>query len=151
MLKTVLLASAMIISMPALAQDMKTQQQTPQTPVPTEQVTPATDDAVPTQAPTTAQQAQATPAAPATGPAQIAEVVNSEFPSYDKNSDGNLDKTEFASWMIALKTASDPTTKPGDPATQAWVNGAFATADADKSALVSKDELTAYLSKSAAG
>ena len=78
-------------------------------------------------------------------------MINSEFPSYDKNADGNLDKAEFGTWMVALKTASDPSTKPGDPATQTWVNGAFASADTDKSNVVTKEELTTYLSKGASG
>jgi len=173
-LKSVLLASAVMISVPALAQDQVPSTSTQQTTPPTEQsvqrpalsqdsstpqtATPDAQDpaAAQTQQPTTADQAQAAPAQPATGQpasaaAQVAQIVNQEFPTYDKNADGNLDKTEFGSWMVALKTASDPTTKPDDPATKSWVNGAFASADTDKSAQVSKDELTAYLSKSVSG
>jgi hypothetical protein len=95
--------------------------------------------------------AAATPAEPAavTGATQIAQVVNTEFPTYDKNADTNLDKTEFGAWMVALKTASDPATKAGDPATVKWIDGAFASADADKSKSVSKAELTTYLSQGA--
>ncbi|MES2339879.1 MAG: EF-hand domain-containing protein [Pseudomonadota bacterium] len=89
------------------------------------------------------------PAAPVTGATQIAQVVNTEFPTYDKNSDTNLDKAEFGAWMVALRTASDPATKAGDPATVKWVDGAFASADTDRSKVVSKAELTAYLSQGA--
>lgn len=185
MLKSILLASAMTISVPALAQD---QTMTPQTPPasqatppaetttpPTDAVTaqPASDATVQEQAQTAtsaqaaaqtpaqpqaaapAEQAAAaepatTPQQPASGGDQVAQIVNSEFPSYDKNADGSLDKAEFGSWMVALKTASDPSTRADDPATQSWVSGAMASADADKSSSVTKEELTAYLSKGAA-
>lgn len=189
MLKTVLLASAMLVSAPAFAQDQSTtgtspttssgsmtpaqdattapQQQSPTTaPADTTTAQPAQDATVADQSATPpaadpntatqsapAEQAQASPApaSPAASPAdQVASVVNTEFPSYDKNSDGNLDKTEFGSWMVALKTASDPSTKATDPATTKWVDGAFASADSDKSKAVSKDELTSYLSGAAA-
>ena len=89
------------------------------------------------------------PAAAVTGATQIAQVVNTEFPTYDKNADTNLDKGEFGAWMVALKSASDPATKAGDPATVKWIDGAFASADTDKSKAVSKDELTKYLSQGA--
>lgn len=89
------------------------------------------------------------PATPVTGASQIAAVVDTEFPTYDKNADSNLDKSEFGAWMVALKTASDPATKATDPATVKWVDGAFASADTDKSTAVSKAELTAYLSQGA--
>lgn len=101
-----------------------------------------------TAATSTAPAGGAEPAA-VTGATQIAQVVSTEFPTYDKNADTNLDKTEFGAWMVALKTASDPATKPGDPATVKWIDGAFASADADKSKAVSKDELTKYLSQGA--
>ena len=76
---------------------------------------------------------------------QVAQVVATEFPGYDKDSNGTLSETEFAAWMVALKTASDPTTKADAPATKAWVGAAFAQADKDKSKTVSKEELTGFL------
>jgi hypothetical protein len=173
MLKSILLASAVMISAPAFAQDAPVPGRVPQntaTPpvdtstAPTE--TPAasetpTQDSVTAQTPRTttdapaptasARTAAATPTAgaPAAGAAQIAQVVNTEFPSYDKDANGALNKVEFGSWMVALKTASDPATKATDPATQTWVGNAFASADVDKSAAVSKDELTKFLSQGA--
>jgi hypothetical protein len=117
---------------------------------PVPQATPADPAAQPAPAEVAAAPAAPTPAEPAvTGATQIAQVVNTEFPTYDKNADTNLDKTEFSAWMVALKTASDPATKAGDPATVKWIDGAFASADADKSTMVSKVELTAYLSQGA--
>lgn len=195
MLKTLLLASAMTISVPALAQDQTTPPQTTEPAAPGREATPPTETTTPpaetteaqpasdatvqeqAQTATTAEQAAqtpaqtpatpateqpapaeqaaaaatpATPAQPASGGDQVAQIVNTEFPSYDKNSDGSLDKAEFGSWMVALKSASDPSTKADDPATQSWVTGALASADTDKSSTITKEELTTYLSKGAA-
>jgi hypothetical protein len=96
------------------------------------------------------QSAQATPAQqPATSGNQVAQVVNSEFPTYDKDGNGQLSQAEFSSWMVALKQASDPSAKAGDPATTKWVSAAFTQADTDKSRSVSKSELTSFLSQGA--
>ena len=198
MLKHVLLASAVLISAPALAQN---QPQTtipapdanaapaqpqampapqpptatnpaPQTaPAPTAAVPatptpPTTADSQPQAMPTTptspaanAQAANPAPAAPATAAAaptpaspaaapgaQVADVVNSEFGTYDKNNDGKLTKTEFGAWMTALRTKADPSLKD-DAANKAWVAQAFTQADTDKSKTISKDELTNFLSQ----
>ncbi|MEO5938548.1 MAG: EF-hand domain-containing protein [Sphingomonas sp.] len=148
MLKHVLLTGAVLIATPAFAQTAPTT--TP--PVPAAPVTPAPAPATPPTAAApaapTAPAAEPAPAAPAAadpGPgAQIADVVNKEFPSYDKNSDAKLTKAEFGAWMFALRKASDPALKD-DAANKTYVAGAFTTADTDKSKSVSKDELTNYL------
>lgn len=95
-----------------------------------------------------------TPAAPAqsstaeaAGPAQITQVVDSEFPTYDTDSSGTLSDKEFGSWIVALKTASDPATKADSAETKSWVKAAFAQADLDKSKSVSKSELASFLTK----
>ena len=49
--------------------------------------------------------------------------------------------------MLALKTASDPATKPASKETKTWLNQAFAQADKDESRSVSKTELTGFLSQ----
>jgi Ca2+-binding EF-hand superfamily protein len=153
MLKYVLLAGAMTLSAPAFAQTAPTQDMAPQ---PTQSAPTTTDQTVPTQpAPQTA-----VPADSATAPAQdavaatqpvaatqVADVVTKEFPSYDKNGDGNLSAKEFDAWMVALKTASDPSTKATAPATKTWLNQAFAQADTDKNKKVSQAELTGFLSQ----
>jgi hypothetical protein len=90
-----------------------------------------------------------TAAQPATGPAQIAQVVDTEFPSYDKDKSGTLSEPEFSSWMVALKTKSDPSTKADSPAVKTWVDQAFASADKDKNKALSKAELTGFLSQGA--
>ena len=83
----------------------------------------------------------------------VANIVNSEFPAYDANNDGQLDKAEFSRWMVALKDQEMKTTGQAlspDKVT-AWADGAFTTADTDKSASVSKPELISYLSGGTAG
>ncbi len=162
MLKYALLAGAMTIAAPVLAQ-MAPQTATnpapaatttpvaPATPATTTDAAPATTQAAPasptTAAPAAPQTATAAPAEqPATG-SQVAQVVDAEFPTYDKDSDGKLSQTEFSAWMVALKTKSDPATKADSPETKKWNTAAFAQADADKSKSVGKDELTAFLSK----
>lgn len=166
MLRYILLASAVTISFPVLAQDKAaeakaapvTQAAPAQTVSPVDQamssVTPAADQAAPQEARTdqaqTAQAAapaQTAAAQPATKADQIAQVVNTEFPSYDKDSNGSLNEAEFGAWMVALKKASDPTTKADSAATKAWVDQAFASADTDKNKSLSKAELTGFLTK----
>ena len=94
------------------------------------------------------------PAQPATQPApatSVASIVDSEFPAYDANSDGQLDQSEFSRWMVTLKSQEMKATGQQLPADQvtAWANGAFTSADADKSMMVSKSELITYLSAGA--
>jgi len=188
MLKHVLLASVMMISVPALAQNQPqtnppapdtnaapAQPQTapaPQLPTaanPAPETMPAAPvtatsqpQAMPATPATPAPNAQAAnpapadpataaaspaPASPAAAPgAQVAEVVNSEFGTYDKNKDGKLNKVEFGAWMTALRTKADPSLKD-DAANKTWVAEAFTQADSDKSKTISKDELTNFLSQ----
>jgi hypothetical protein len=169
MLKYVLLAGAMTIAAPAMAQTAAPTAANPapdSTTTPVAPATPATTtDAAPATATVPGATAQAAPASPQTTGAapmqqaaatlteqpatgsQVAQVVDSEFPTYDKDSDGNLNQIEFSAWMVALKTKSDPATKADSPATKKWNTAAFVQADADKSKSVSKDELTGFLSK----
>jgi hypothetical protein len=121
----------------------------PTTAVPATPAAPITADSQPQTMPAPAAPAPneqaANPAAAAPG-AQVAEVVNSEFGTYDKNSDGKLNKAEFGAWMTALRTKADPSVKD-DAANKSWVTQAFAQADSDKSKSVSKDELTNFLAQ----
>jgi hypothetical protein len=170
MLKHVLLASAFLISTPVLAQNQPqtnpTQPDTsvspaqPQTapvpetptttsPAPTTPSAPTTADAQPQTAPAPTAppaDAQAANPAPSGQGAQVADVVNGEFGTYDKNQNGSLSKTEFGAWMTALRTKADPSVKD-DAANKSWVAQAFTQADTDKSKSVSKDELTNFLSQ----
>jgi Ca2+-binding EF-hand superfamily protein len=78
----------------------------------------------------------------------VASIVDSEFPAYDANSDSQLDKAEFSRWMIALKNQEMKSSgqKLAAIDVTAWADGAFTTADTDKSGAVSKAELITYLS-----
>ena len=161
MLKYVLLAGAMTLSVQAFAQDKPVQDMAPQTTQPSQ---PTTDQTAPATQPdqsTTAPTDSAAPVAPAaaapaqdavasaqpTPAAQVSDVVGKEFAGYDKNGDGTLSAKEFDAWMVALKTASDPATKATSPATKTWLTQAFAQADKDKNRKVSKAELTGFLSQ----
>ncbi|KFG91108.1 Calcium-binding EF-hand [Sphingobium herbicidovorans NBRC 16415] len=92
---------------------------------------------------------QAGSAIPTPAPADsVASIVDAEFPAYDANSDGELDKAEFSRWMVALKDQEMKSSgqKLAPPEITAWADGAFATADKDKSMAISKAELISYLS-----
>lgn len=160
MLKYALLAGVMTVAAPALAQQttntaptQATTQTAPQSqtpagsPVTDPQPAPATPMDSATTAATPADTTQAAATQPATSGDQVASVVETEFPTYDANKDGKLEKTEFASWMVKLKQASDPKATATDPKTKSWVNSAFAQADKDKSKSVSKPELIGFLSQ----
>jgi hypothetical protein len=134
MFRTLLITTALAASVPALAQ--------------------TADPATPA-SPAQSQGSAATPAAPAApaNPATaVATIVDSEFPAYDANKDGQLDQSEFSRWMVALKNQEMKATGATLPAEQvtAWASGAFTTADKDKSTSVSKPELISYLSGGAA-
>lgn len=171
MLKYALLAGALTISAPALAQDMPVQDATGGQDVPMSQdtqadpmqtepqtTTPAPESDVQGEAQATAQADATTEADPAaqadatTQPAtpdQVKQLVDSQFPTYDKDGDGDLTQDEFGEWVIALRSASEPTLDAAAPETQSWVGQAFAQADADSSAGVSNAELTSFLAPNA--
>lgn len=126
------------------------------TPAPQEgQTAPAADNAQAAQ-PAPAEQPAATAAAepapaqqPATNPTDIATVVNAEFPKFDADKNGGLDKAEFSTWMTALRKASEPTFQPESAEAIAWNEKAFSQADVDKSASVNATELTVFLTPKA--
>lgn len=158
MLKYALMASAMLVAAPVIAQEQPVSSPNNSTTAPADQTAPTSTS--PTSDPMTAGDPAATGQSTATtgtdttasggavaGTAQIAQVVETEFPTYDKNADGALNTSEFGSWMVALRTASDPATKAGSKEMKAWTSSAFAQADIDKSKSVSKAELTGFLAK----
>lgn len=167
MLKYVLLATAMTLSAPVLAQTTPSQTTTPAakpdpmnnaplgsassaktdpTATPPASSTPSTDTAQTAPAPmdgTTAAPAHSAQTAPA-GAGGVDAVVEQEFASYDKDSNGSLSKVEFGAWMDALKAKSaSGATAATDPK---WNDKAFAQADTDKSKALSKVELASFLS-----
>lgn len=141
MFRTILMTTAIALAAPAMAQTAA-----PAGASPTEGTTPvAPQEAMPA-SPSASQ--SATPAQPANPANSVATIVDTEFPAYDANSDGQLDKAEFGKWMVALKDQEMKATGKTLPPQQvtAWADGAFTTADKDKSSSVSKAELVAYLS-----
>lgn len=140
-MKMILLAGAVAITAPAVAQ----------TQAPATQTAPNTAQPAPTSPTTVPAEAAPTQAAPATTTqSQVAQVVDQQFATYDKDANGALSKTEFSAWMTALKTQANA--KEADPAKEtAWNNAAFQQADGDKSATVTKVELTGFLVKGASG
>lgn len=149
MLKYAMLAGAVLIAAPVLAQ---TTTASPQASAPSGGVAAQTS---PSGAMTTPQSGTPTDPVPmqsaareqpATG-SQVAQVVDSEFPTYDKNGDGKLSAAEFGGWMVALKTKTDPTTKPNAPETKKWISAAFAQADSDKNKSLTKTEVTSFLTQ----
>lgn len=139
MVRTFLLTAALALTAPAMAQMV---------PAPADGATPATPAAP--AAPAAPQ--SAAPSAPTNPAASVASIVDAEFPAYDANKDGQLDQSEFTRWMVALKSQEMKATGSALPAEQvtAWANGAFTTADKDKSTSISKTELVSYLSGGAA-
>ena len=140
-MKTLMIAaSALALSTPALAQ------MEPSTPPAS-----TTQSTTTTQMPTPSAGQPATTTSETTTTATVADpkaLIASEFPTYDKDTSGNLDKTEFAAWMGALKAKTDAKPMPAAEMKK-WSDGAFATADTDKSKTVTLAELQTYLTKSA--
>ena len=141
MMRTLLIASALTAAAPAVAQTTMDQGSGAS---PAQPMGPTSPAAPQPAAPQTA--------SPATTPDSIASIVDAEFPAYDANKDSQLDQSEFGRWMTALKDQEMKSTGNVIAADQltTWVNGAFSTADKDKSANVSKAELITYLSRGAA-
>ncbi|MCJ8159414.1 EF-hand domain-containing protein [Sphingomonas sp. LaA6.9] len=135
MIRTIIFASAIALSAPALAQDAQAPAEAP-------------SESTATQAPAEAAAAPAQDAAAAQPQAaaasQVEQVVNADFPAYDKDANGELSKEEFATWMLKMRQAGGDTATPEKELT-AWAGAAFAQADADKNLTVSKGELTRFL------
>jgi len=151
MLKYALLAGVITLSAPALAQTQTNTAPTQATPGQTVpgsgSVEAQPQSTAPADTTTATDGAQTAAAQPAAGADQVATVVQTEFPTYDANQDGKLEKAEFASWMVKLKQASDPKASAESAATKKWVSAAFAQADTDKSQSISQPELIGFLSK----
>lgn len=172
MLKEALVVSAMMVAVPAAAQE-RGQKNIPG-PVQSEAVpaaaTPGAPKAVPpaqsedgvarrlptsdtaSVTPSTAAPVKTDDGSTQTPPTQVAAIVSREFPAYDSNRNGALEAEEFAAWMAALKVRA-PDAKPGDKPSAMWSTACFNKADADKSKSVSPVELASFFNgtKPAAG
>lgn len=144
MLKQILLIGAAAVSFPALAQEAPPASD-PTAPAPASEPAPAPEAAT-QPAPASGQPA---PSGAAATPAQVAQIVDQEFASYDADSTGDLNEAEFGAWMKKLRAATDPSVDPESADVKTWIGQAFAAADGDKSKSVSKTELTGFLSRGA--
>jgi hypothetical protein len=124
MLKTVILATSMMVAVPAFAQT-------------------AEDTANPET--TTAPAAQEATEEPASQEAQIAAVIDREFGTYDANESGALEQIEFATWMTKLRKMSEPTFDANSEAATAWLTSAFDYADSNDDMVVSQEEMVVLL------
>lgn len=79
--------------------------------------------------------------------AQVAAVVETEFPAYDADKSGQLEEAEFSKWILALKEQEMKSSGKAMNKAEltSWASNAFMTADIDRNAAVTKDELTRYL------
>ncbi len=156
MLKHMLMIGAAAMSFPALAQTTDPAADPTAPPTTTEpalaQPAPIPDSTAPAAEPVTSAPPAASEPAPSSAaatPAQIAQIVDQEFATYDADANGNLNAGEFAAWMKKLRTATDPSVDPESADVKAWIDQAYAAADADKSGGVDKAELTGFLSRGA--
>jgi len=82
-------------------------------------------------------------------PEQIAQLVDKDFATYDKDGNGSLSNEEFGAWMVALRSATEPAFTGQSAADKDWIGKALASADADKSGGVSNAELKGFLAPNA--
>lgn len=92
-----------------------------------------------------AEAAPAAPAAPAANP-QIVAFVDYQFPAADADKNGTLTAAEFTTWVGGLKAAEMQKAgqAPDAAAVKTYADSALATADKDKDAVLSKDELVKF-------
>jgi hypothetical protein len=147
MLKLVSISIAALAASSAFAQvvDPAAPSASPSTAAPSAAQPGAVDPAAPAQPGSTAADPAASTGA---GASPVAAVIDSQFPTYDKDKSGTLSGPEFKQWIADLK-AQEMTSegKPADPAVaKQYAATAWKAADKNKDGTVSKDELTAFLS-----
>ena len=143
-------AAALALSTGALAQTTTTAPAQTTTEKTTTTTTAPADAAAPAAAPattSTTQQTTTTTAQAAPAPAPAADpkaVLAQQFPTYDKDSNGSLSQTEFAAWLVEMKTAQN-SEKLSPEQISKWANDSFTKADKDKSKSVTVAELQGFL------
>ena len=142
-MKSLLIAvGALALATPALAQ-MEPAQPTTSQSTTTQSTTTTPVPAAPAAAEVTTEST-----AVAAAPMDPKTLIASEFPAYDKDSNQMLDRTEFAAWMTALKAKTGEKPMAAAEMTK-WTNGAFGTADKDKSKSLTLAEVQTYLTAGA--
>lgn len=136
-------------------------------PITTEPLAPASTAPLPEQAdPVTSATEQTAPVTPtepaptapaeaaaqgtAATPTQVAQIVDKEFPAYDKDATSDLNEAEFAAWMKTLRKSTEPALDTESAEVATWIGQAFAAADKDSSKTVTKIELTGFLTQAPA-
>ncbi|OYW86200.1 MAG: hypothetical protein B7Z20_07770 [Sphingobium sp. 32-64-5] len=130
MLRMMITGAVLAFAVPAMAQE-----------------TPVADPAANPGAARQSQPAQPAQSAQPAQASQVATIIESEYPVYDADKSGELDKAEFSKWILALKQKEIQATGKAmapDELT-AWAAAAFQSADADRNTTVSRAELTTYL------
>lgn len=145
MLKYLFLAGSVVLAAPVLAQTAPAQDMT--SPQPVQQTAPDAVDTTPV-APNAPVQAapQGPSAAPTTNaapPAAVTDTVSRDFPTFDADHNGALNGSEFATWMLKLRAAAEPSFNATGPEATQWAQSTFAYADTDKSGSVSAVEMAA--------
>jgi hypothetical protein len=80
--------------------------------------------------------------APAPAPAAaLEEKINADFPKYDKDKSGELNKSEFSTWISEARTNAG-----GEAPDTKTLGDAFLKADTDSNKTVSAKELASFLS-----
>lgn len=142
-------ALALAIASPAVAEKSGTANKPDQATSSSATSPSATDSAVTPVDPST--DTSATPAAPSAQASDPQTILKTEFPVYDKDANGALNKDEFSSWLLALKKAAPQQTPLTDAQQTEWLGKAFKDADSDKNVAVSLAELTTYLTRGSQG
>lgn len=146
MIKHALFGLLIATSTAAVAQTTQpaTDSPPPNTPVTTPSGTTPATPATPADPATGTAATPATPAVPGgsetAAPTDVAGIVAAEWASYDVDSNKQLSKAEFTKWITTLQSANG-----GKAPTSAYLNGAFRSADTNKSGGVSEQELVKYL------
>jgi hypothetical protein len=141
MLRLLTASAILAIAAPAIAQQTDAMDAPP---APADAPAPAAE---PAPAPQAAAAPEAAPP-PADRAAQVAKLVDSEFPTYDADKNGELSQLEFSKWMMALHSKAESSgnaAKKDAAAKDKWAKDAFIQADADKSKKISKAEMSKFL------
>jgi hypothetical protein len=73
--------------------------------------------------------------------AALEEKITADFPKYDKDNSGELNKSEFSTWISEAKTSAG-----GEAPDKKSLGDAFLKADTDSNKTVSAKELASFLS-----
>lgn len=138
-----------LAAMPAIAQQADPMAAPPASEAPmTTEEAPMTTEQVPAPMAEPAPAQSAASVADPSREANVAKVVETEFPTYDADKNGELSQPEFATWVLALHAKAEEAggaAKKDGAAKAKWAKDAFATADTDKNKKVSKAEIGKFL------